>query len=261
LRRLEERGVFIVQPTEGDVACGENGQGKLASVPAIIAAVQEVVGRPHLLKGQRVLITSGPTQEPIDDVRFISNRSSGKMGAALARAALVLGAEVSVVSGPVRVAYPTKATVVQVATALDMLEAARQLAHDADLIIGAAAVADYRMANPVEGKMRRSSEHLVLELIPNPDIIAELAQAFPSAQVIGFAAEPDPSLDTAREKIIRKGLRAIAVNDIGRSDIGFEVDYNEITLLWADGRAESSGRRSKLQCALWLMTQLVTPLD
>jgi phosphopantothenoylcysteine decarboxylase/phosphopantothenate--cysteine ligase len=257
---LAGRGAFVVEPAEGDVACGENGQGKLAGIPSIVAAVQRVVGRQQRLKGKHVLITSGPTQEPIDHVRFVSNRSSGKMGAALARAALLLGAQVTVVSGPVNVSYPSQAHVERVATALEMLEATRRHAHQADLIIGAAAVADYRMKEPMKGKMRRSKEKISLELIPNPDVIATLAKEYPAAQVIGFAAEPSSDLDTARQKVTAKGLVAIAVNDVSRADIGFEGDYNELTLVGADGSIETSGRQSKLGCALWLLEHLVTPL-
>jgi phosphopantothenoylcysteine decarboxylase/phosphopantothenate--cysteine ligase len=253
LATLTERGVFVVEPTEGDVACGENGQGKLAGIDAIVKAVRLVVGRSQLLQGKRVLITSGPTQEPIDDVRFLSNRSSGKMGSALAKAALLLGAEVSVVSGPVKVSYPLQAQVAHVRTAEEMLEAASRIAVDSDIIIGAAAVADYRPLHPSQGKVRRSTENLSLELTPNPDIIAELAKRYPSARTIGFAAEPDSSIEEAKAKIVRKGLFAIAVNDVSRADIGFESDSNELTLVFPDGRTLQSGKGSKFQCAVWLL--------
>ncbi len=255
LRVLTEKGAFVVEPAEGDVACGENGQGKLASIGAILAAVQSVVGRSAVLKGMRVLITSGPTQEPIDDVRFLSNRSSGKMGAALARAALLLGADVCVVSGPVNATYPLQASVQKVTTALEMLEAATAFERP-DIIIGAAAVADYRPALTQKGKLRRSAENLQIELTPNPDIIAELVRKYPAAKVIGFAAEPDSSLAEATSKVARKGLFAIAVNDVSRSDIGFDADSNELTLVFADGRTEHSGRMAKLQCALWLLERV-----
>ncbi|MEZ0327749.1 MAG: bifunctional phosphopantothenoylcysteine decarboxylase/phosphopantothenate--cysteine ligase CoaBC [Fimbriimonas sp.] len=257
LKVLAERGAFVVEPAEGDVACGENGQGKLASIDVIAAVVRSVVGRSQILKGKKVLITSGPTQEPIDDVRFLSNRSSGKMGVALARAALLLGAEVFVVSGPVKEPYPLQAAVVRVTTALEMLEAAKELVQGVDIVIGAAAVADYRPATPTAGKLRRTGESTTLELTPNPDVIAELAQTNPHAVLIGFAAEPNASLDEARRKIERKGLFAIAVNDVSRSDIGFDVDSNELRLVFADGREECSGRMSKLQCALWLFERVL----
>lgn len=256
LRVLAERGAFIVEPAEGDVACGENGQGKLASIEAIKTAVLSVLSASRRLHGKRVLITSGPTQEPLDDVRFFSNRSSGKMGAALARAALLMGAEVTVVSGPVSVAYPLQAQVRRIKTALEMLDEALRVAPSADLIIGAAAVADYRPKEAFVGKMRRSSEAISINLVPNPDIVAELARVAPAARVVAFAAEPGPSLEEASEKMRRKGVAAIAVNDVSRPEIGFEADSNELSLVWADGRVASSGRLSKLQCALWLLEQV-----
>jgi phosphopantothenoylcysteine decarboxylase / phosphopantothenate---cysteine ligase len=252
LRVLAERGAIVVEPAVGDVACGEHGQGKLASVEAIAAAVQAVVSRRRLWDGKRVLITSGPTREPIDSVRFLSNRSSGKMGAAIAHAALLMGAEVDVVSGPSEAALPLRARVHRVRTACEMLEVALPLAREADLVIGAAAVADYRVANPSSTKLRRAEEDLTLQLVPNPDVIAELAKATGGVSV-GFAAEPDGGLEEAAAKVRRKGLAAIAVNDISRADIGFDSSHNELALLFADGRSERSGVRSKLRCALWLL--------
>jgi phosphopantothenoylcysteine decarboxylase/phosphopantothenate--cysteine ligase len=255
LRELVAKGWEIVEPAEGDVACGEQGQGKLASIERIASAVVGLSQIGKTLAGKRVVITSGPTREPIDGVRYISNRSSGKMGAALARAAILMGAEVHVVSGPAEVPLPLRAHVVGVQTALEMLEAASSLASSADLLIGAAAVADFRVAHPAEGKLRRAEGLPQLELEENPDVIASLASICPG-RTIGFAAEPEPDLDTAREKLKRKGLYAIAVNDVSRRDIGFESDENELTLVFADGREERSGKMSKLQCALWLLRLL-----
>ena len=254
LDTLRERGANVVEPDEGDVACGENGQGKLASIAAILQAAKEVAATTKALAGRKVLITSGPTREPIDSVRFLSNRSSGKMGAALAQAALLMGAEVTVVTGPTQTPLPLRANVIRIQTAQEMLAAA--LPHDADFMIGAAAVADYRPANPSAGKIRRSDETLSLELIPNPDVIAELAAAHPTARTIGFAAEPGSDLEVARAKITRKGLYAIAANDISRQDAGFESTSNAITLITADGKVAESGTRSKLGCALWLLDRI-----
>lgn len=257
LRTLRERGAFVVEPTEGDVACGEHGQGKLASNAAIVAEVLAVGRRSQRLRGKRVLITTGPTCEPIDGVRFLSNRSSGKMGAALAQAALAMGAkEVVVISGPTSTPLPLAARVIPVQTAEEMLAAGLAVAGEQDLIIGAAAVADYRPASPVAGKLRRKAETMILELSPNPDVIARLAAAAPSAAVIGFAAEPDADLSESVQKIRRKGLRAIAVNDISRPDIGFESDWNELTLIDGEGSTLQSGLLSKLACAFWLLEQV-----
>lgn len=257
LRTLQERGAWMVEPAEGDVACGENGQGKLASNARIVEESLAALADRTRLAGKHVVITSGPTQEAIDDVRFLSNRSSGKMGAAVAQVALSLGARVTVISGPTSVPLPRQANVVRVTSALEMRDAALDASKDADWVIGVAAVADYRPAHPVKGKMRRGEGNLQIELTPNPDIIAEVASSNPHAKVIAFAAEPSDDLEAAREKMARKGVHAIAVNDVSNPSIGFEVGENELTLLRTDGAPMSSGRRSKLGCARWLWDALL----
>lgn len=260
LRILQSRAATIVEPVSGEVACGDEGQGKFADVLTIATAVESVLVSAKRLAGQHVLITSGPTQEPIDAVRYLSNRSSGRMGAALARAALLLGAEVTVVTGPTSVPLPTQARVVPVRTAQEMLDAALAVAPRADWIIGAAAVADYRVAHPATGKIRRSDTPIQLDLVPNPDLLATLTRhARPGARVIGFAAEAEDGIEAVRAKLQRKGLTAIAANDIRRSDTGFESLTNELRLLTADGRDLSSGLRDKLACARWLFEALLGP--
>jgi phosphopantothenoylcysteine decarboxylase / phosphopantothenate---cysteine ligase len=254
LAKLVARGCTIVEPHEGDVVEGEHGPGKLAPNAEILAVVKTIACRAAKLQGKRVLITSGPTQEPIDDVRYLTNRSSGKMGAALAQAALWMGAEVTVVAGPSSVQYPRLAKVVSVRTAQEMLGAAQREADAVDVIIGAAAVADYRPATKHEGKLRRSDKRLSLELVPNPDIIAELAKS--GKATIGFAAEPSPELEQARAKIRQKGLRAIAHNDVSNAQIGFESNENEVTLIFEDGRSEKSPQGSKLSIALWILERV-----
>mgnify|MGYP001809941740 CR=1 FL=1 len=255
LSTLQSRGILIVEPASGDVACGENGQGKLADNGSIVAASMHVLARSQRLKGQRVLITSGPTQEPIDDVRYLTNHSSGKMGFALARAARWMGAEVILVSGPTALPSPTDVQTIRVQTAEEMLAAVRAHAAGCHLIIGCAAVADYRPAHPVKGKLRRSEDVLRLELIPNPDIIATVAHEFPDARVIAFAAEPSSDPTAAREKMARKGVWALAMNDISRPGLGFGSDENELRLLTAQGD-DSSGVMSKLGCALWFLERV-----
>ena len=256
LSTLAGRAAVIVEPTEGDVACGEHGQGKLAPNSQIVEAVQAVLARSQKLAGRHVVITSGPTQEPIDDVRYLTNRSSGKMGVALARAARLMGARVTVISGPVQVTYPLDVSVVKVRTADQMLEATLSASKDADLVIGAAAVADYRVNESQTGKIRRSSEPISLTLIPNPDIIAAVASTYPDKRVVGFAAEPTSDLTVAREKFVRKGVFAIVANDVSQPGIGFESENNELVLVTKDQDPISSGRKSKLECALWLFEQL-----
>lgn len=253
---LLARGVEFVEPTEGDVACGEHGQGKLATIDRIVEAVEDILTTSELLRGKRVVITSGPTQEPIDDVRYISNRSSGKMGSAMAKAALRLGADVTVIAGPQSEPLPLGATVISVKTALQMHEAAVRLAPQCDIFVGVAAVADYRLENPVSGKMRRSGDGLELRLIPNPDIIADVAKAAPRALVVGFAAEPTDSVDIAKQKIEKKGLFAIAANDISNSQIGFSSENNQIALAFRDGLSKTSGIWSKYRCAFWILEEI-----
>lgn len=250
---LTSRAAMIVSPQEGDVACGEHGQGKLAANSEILAAVLTVTSRRELLRGRNVVITSGPTQEPLDDVRFLSNRSSGQMGAALARAALLMGAQVTVVTGPAKAMYPLQAKVVRVRTAAEMLEATLSAAKEASIVIGAAAVADYRPVNPVAGKIRRSAESISVELVSNPDIIATVARTYAGATVVGFAAEPTSDLGVAREKLRRKGIFAIAANDVSQPGIGFDANENALTLIAGSGQVIESGRKSKLACALWLL--------
>ena len=256
LQVLRTRAVSVVEPTDGDVACGESGQGKLASVESIVAATVLVCQVSEALAGKKVLITSGPTEEPIDDVRMLTNRSSGKMGAALAKAALMMGADVTIVAGPQREPLPSRAKIINVRTAEEMLAAALPLAKDADLIVGVAAVSDYRVSSPEAGKIRSGKGDLRLDLEPTPDIIARLA-AETTGTVVAFAAEPDGDLRAAEEKLKKKGVSAIAVNDVGRGDIGFDSDSNEITLLRSGKEPVSSGKLSKLQCAVWLLTQIL----
>lgn len=255
LNILRGRGGFVLEPTEGEVACGEQGQGKLASNTEIVAFVQSLLGIGRALKGKRVLITSGPTQEPIDVARYLTNRSSGRMGAALAQAAQLMGASVTVISGPTSV--PVAGQVVRVRTAQQMLDAALPLAHEADLIIGAAAVADYRPEAPSTGKIRRSSDPIELRLVPNPDVIAALAAAAkPGALVVGFAAEPSLDPAVAQGKMARKGLHAIAANDVSQGDQGFEAQTNRLMLFRAGQEPLDSGLLSKFECAVWLLRQL-----
>jgi phosphopantothenoylcysteine decarboxylase/phosphopantothenate--cysteine ligase len=259
LKTLAERGAIIIEPKEGDVACGEHGQGKLAATPHIVEEVLAVAARSQLLKGKHVLITSGPTQEPIDEVRYLTNRSSGRMGAALARAALLMGARVTVVTGPTSVPVPLAATVVRVHTAIEMLEACNEPAKTTDWIIGAAAVADFRPKLRAPGKIRRGESPGHIDLVENPDVIGSLAKIVkPGARVVGFAAEPTSETETAKEKIARKSLWAIAMNDISRKDVGFESGDNELTLIDSSGDMVHSGKRTKLACALWLLEQLAS---
>ncbi len=261
LAKLAERGAIIVEPIEGDVVSGETGHGKLAKNETILEVCDAVLSINSSLAGKKVLITSGPTHEPIDDVRFIGNRSSGKMGFALARAAQMMGADVTLVTGPTSQVPPANIRVVRVTTAEQMRSAVMAECTDARLVIGAAAVADFRPATKVNGKIRRSEGGLTLDLVPNPDIIAEAAKLATQALVVAFAAEPSEDTTVAREKMAKKGVTAIAYNNVSRRDIGFESDQNELTLFWSDGSQDESGLRSKLSCGIWLLEHLSQKLS
>lgn len=248
LARLAKRGAIIVEPAEGDVACGENGQGKLASIERIVEAVQIAGFRSQALEGKRVVITSGPTREPIDPVRFLSNRSSGKMGFALARAALQMGAGVTVVSGPTAEIPPPKAVVARVETAQQMLEAAMAACEGADLFIGAAAVADFRPAE-ASGQKMKGKEPFPLQMVPNADIITSLRAQFPKLVMVGFAAETNDHEANAAGKLEAKGLQAIVLNDVSRSDAGFDAETNAGSMLFVGGKRLDIALDSKFNVA------------
>jgi phosphopantothenoylcysteine decarboxylase/phosphopantothenate--cysteine ligase len=182
------------------------------------------------------------------------------MGSALARTALLMGAEVIVVAGPSTVSYPLGAELRRVRTAEEMLAATLEAGQGCDLIIGAAAVADFRPAHPAATKIRKDDQLLSLQLVQNPDVIAQVAQRFGSAKVVAFAAEPSDDLTAARMKLSNKGLFAIAANDVSNPEIGFDAGVNELRLVFADGPVLESGRRSKLGCAIWMLQRLSADL-
>jgi phosphopantothenoylcysteine decarboxylase/phosphopantothenate--cysteine ligase len=231
MRILNQRGIRIVGPGVGDQACGETGAGRMSEPLQILAAVTAPLPG-HLLQGKRVLITAGPTREAIDPVRYISNRSSGKMGFALAAACAEAGAEVVLIAGPVSLATPRGVERQDAETAAQMLDAVRQALPGTHVFVATAAVADYRVAEPREQKIKKEGEHLQLDLVRNPDILAEVAGSSPRPElVVGFAAESTQLLDHARQKLERKRLDLIVANDISRPDTGFDVDENQVWLV------------------------------
>ncbi len=256
---LRKRGAHIVEPAEGDVACGESGQGKLAAISEIVAAAKATLYKSNLLKGKNVVITAGPTYEDLDPVRFIGNRSSGKMGFALAQAALQMGAKVTLVAGPTQLVAPPGAEVRNVRTAKEMLEATLDACAQADLLIGAAAVADYRPAQCSKEKIK-GKEPMELRLEPNPDILAEVHTCFPKLPVVGFAAETSPSIQNATAKLASKGLKAIALNEVGREDIGFDSDANAVVLLFGSGEKLEIEKDSKFNVAVRILEALAKSL-
>jgi phosphopantothenoylcysteine decarboxylase/phosphopantothenate--cysteine ligase len=247
--RLREFGYHFVGPASGWLACGEVGEGRLASLADIIEAAERLVG-PADLGGRRVLITAGPTREPLDPVRFLSNRSSGRMGYALAEAARRRGAEVDLVSGPVALAPPAGVRMVRVETAEEMRQATLQLLPGADVVVLAAAVADYRPAERVPHKLKRTASETALRLVANPDIAREVGGLRRPGQVlVGFAAETENLRRNAEAKRKAKGLDLIVANLVGVAESGFESETNSVVILGPEGPEAELERRPKSEVA------------
>jgi phosphopantothenoylcysteine decarboxylase/phosphopantothenate--cysteine ligase len=249
LDTLAARGVHFVDPGEGYLACGWIGKGRLAEPDAIVAAAEQVLapvpsaagGSASALGGRRVLITAGPTYEDIDPVRYVGNRSSGRMGFALAAEAQRRGAQVTLIAGPTSVATPAVDAVIRVRSAGEMHAAVMQAAAEADAVIMAAAVADYTPASPSPGKVAKADGPLTLTLNRTPDILADLGSRRNGAGrpvLVGFAAETDGVVARAREKRNRKHLDLIVANDVSRPDAGFDSDSNAVTIISAEGEDE-----------------------
>lgn len=233
LEVLRQRGVSIVEPDSGYLACGMVGAGRLAANEAIVAAVMQALGAAQDLAGETILITAGPTREKIDPVRYLTNRSSGRMGYALAEVAFRRGAHVLLISGPTNIRPPEAATLTRVETAEEMRQAVLERLPQATIIIKTAAVADYRPKTVAEQKIKRSGP-ASLELEPTTDILAELAARKTNQLVVGFAAETTDVLENARKKLQKKSLDAIVVNDVSQQGIGFDSDRNAVTILTQD---------------------------
>ncbi len=237
LERLRADGVHFVEPDAGEMACGTIGPGRLSEPERIVAAALQILAasRAKDLAGERLLITVGATREEIDPVRFISNRSSGRMGFALAEAALQRGAEVTVVTGVTTIDPPAGVRVVKALSAEDMLKAVASEAGKASVFIGAAAIADYRPAQRAEQKIKKSEDQITLTLERTPDVLSQVAASRANGMlVIGFAAETENVLANAREKLQRKNLDAIVANDVTREGSGFDSATNAITIITKD---------------------------
>ena len=231
-------GRRIIGPEVGDQACGDTGPGRMTEPEALLLAVQQALAAP-CLRGRKVLVTAGPTQEALDPVRYLSNQSSGKQGYAIAQAAAAAGAQTTLVSGPSNLPPPANVERIEVVSAQDMHEAVLARAAEQALVVGVAAVADYRPARQKPQKLKkRNGAALRLSLVENPDIIASVAALPQAPVVVGFAAETENALENARSKRRRKNLDAIVVNDVSNKEIGFNSDHNAATLIWADGEVE-----------------------
>jgi len=233
LEILRKRGVKIVEPGAGYLACGMTGAGRLAENDAIVTALLETLGAAQDLAGETVLITAGPTRERIDPVRYLSNRSSGRMGYAVAEAAIRRGARVLLVSGPAALTPPGAAEVTRVESAAQMQTAVLDLLPQSTVVIKTAAVSDYRVKSASPQKIKRKGE-IALELEPTADILKEISQRRQSQIIVGFAAETENVLENARQKLAAKGLDAIVVNDVSREGVGFDSERNAVTIITHD---------------------------
>ncbi len=233
LEILRKRGVKIVEPGSGYLACGMTGPGRLAENESIVAAVLQVLGASQDLNGETLLITAGPTREKIDPVRYLTNRSSGRMGYALAEAALRRGARVLLVSGPTSLTPPGAAELTRVDSTQDMHDAVLKLLPEASVVIKTAAVSDYRPKSAAGQKLKRKGP-MTLDLEATPDILKEISSRKTSQIVVGFAAETENILENARQKLVSKNLDAIVVNDVSREGVGFDSDRNAVTVITRD---------------------------
>ena len=265
LEALRARGVHILGPAEGHLASGLTGKGRMVEPETLVGAARYHLTRGGAFQGRRVVVTAAGTQEPIDPVRVIANRSSGKQGFALAQAALDFGAEVTLISGPTTLATPYGAQRIDTPTAADMAEAVFAALPEAEALLMAAAVADYRPASVAGQKIKKGHNALTLTLTRTTDILGALAQRraeFPNLRlVVGFAAESQALLENARAKLQRKGLDMIAANDITAPQAGFAVDTNRVTLLYADGLVEPLPLMSKAEVAQAVVLRALVLLD
>lgn len=249
ITKLASLGYRFIEPATGMLACGVEGPGRLAEPSTIVEYVGNLFNRDCSLQGKKVLITAGGTREPLDPVRYIGNRSSGKMGYALAAAAAARGAEVLLISGPANLPVPQGVAVIPVESAQQMRDAVLAEYHDADIVIKAAAVADYRCVKQAEHKIKKNDENLTITLEKNPDILAELGRLKTKQILVGFAAETEQLVAYATEKLNRKNADMIVANNVMLPDAGFNTDTNIVKLLYRDGRIEDLPKMEKTKLA------------
>jgi phosphopantothenoylcysteine decarboxylase / phosphopantothenate---cysteine ligase len=254
---LRARGVGVVEPEEGYLACGMVGQGRLAANDRILEAVCKALGLVDDLAGEAILITAGPTQEDIDPVRYITNRSSGKMGYALAEEALRRGAQVTLVSGPTALMPPSGAEFVPVRTAAEMGAAVKKHFKNSTIVIKAAAVADVRPAHPSVSKIKKEKLPVAIKVEPTEDILASLGQSKDGKFLVGFAAETGLSLEGARQKLKSKNLDLLVTNDLNEMGAGFDVDTNHVLLLHPDGSVRDVPLMAKAKVAGKILDEII----
>jgi phosphopantothenoylcysteine decarboxylase/phosphopantothenate--cysteine ligase len=248
---LKSRNIAIYGPAEGEQACGDMGEGRMLEAPELAELLNQQF-QTNTLSGKTVLVTAGPTWEAIDPVRFIANRSSGKMGFAIAQAAVEAGAHTVLIAGPVHLPTPPDVARIDVRSAQQMYEAVMQQMHNCDIFISTAAVADYRPKTPASQKVKKDAETLSIDLVKNPDILAEVARQYPQIFTLGFAAETHDMEHYAQAKLEAKSLNMIAANQVGNGELGFESEQNALNVFWQGGKLELP-QTSKTQLARQLI--------
>jgi phosphopantothenoylcysteine decarboxylase / phosphopantothenate---cysteine ligase len=256
LVRLRDRGIQIIGPATGFQACGTEGVGRMSEAVEIVESLAQFFSGVELLKGKKALVTAGGTQEPLDPVRYLGNRSSGRMGYAIAQALQEAGAETILVSAPTELLPPPGVTCISVRTALEMYDAVLSRFEEMDVVVKAAAVADYRPAVQADQKIKKDGTSRTIELVPNPDILAELGRKKTSQILVGFAAETENLLANAQEKMLRKNVNLLVANDITKPGAEFGSPTNIVSFLFPDGRRIDFPQLSKLEVARHLVREI-----
>lgn len=256
IEKLKKHGVKIVEPSEGLLACKDVGKGKLADIPTLIEAIEEVLNVSKILAGKKVLVTAGPTIEAVDPVRFLTNHSSGKQGYAIAKAAKELGAEVVLVSGPVSLTKPEGVKVIDVKSAEEMFDAVKNEFEDSDYVIKAAAVADYRPKNIASQKVKKTDDDMVIELVRNPDILKYLGEHKTHQKICGFAMETENGIENATLKFNKKNCDLLVYNNLFEEGAGFKGDTNVVSFISKDG-VEKKEKMTKEKLAYEILNKLI----
>ncbi len=256
IKKLRQLGYCFVGPNSGKLACGTSGKGRMSEPQEIFKQIKNIFA-PGDLSGLNVLVTAGPTREPLDPVRYLTNRSSGKMGYSLAKAAFERGAKVTLISGPVSLTNPSGIEVENVETAEQMYNAVLAHFDSADIVIKSAAVADYRPKQVAAKKIKKHEQALVLELEKNPDILAELGRRKKNQTLVGFAAETDNAEEYARQKLQQKNLDLLVLNNVRMPGAGFDVDTNIVTVMHKNGRVIELPLMSKLEAAGYILDEIL----
>ena len=257
ISKLKKRGCYFIEPDSGRLACGDIGMGKLRDTSEIVDYIVSLTFKKQDLKGKKVLVTAGPSIEPIDAVRYITNKSSGKMGYAIANAALDRGAEVTLISGITTINPPNKAKFIPVLSGRDMHKAVLDNFREQDIIIKAAAVSDYRIENPTKHKLKKKDDTLTLSLVRNPDILKELGEMKNNKILVGFAAETEDVIENAKSKVKTKNLDFIVANDINEPGAGFEVDTNIVYIIDKEEKIEKINKASKIDIANVILDKVI----